>query len=248
MVLNLPALVQYGVERAFRAIRVVTVPDLELRLYQLRTRLERKIAMTAAAGESALYERLATRIGVLLAEQASLRDTIAQKDAALSAASEAITGLQGELDGERASQAEEVARLVNEALELDAQRDAARIEELLRQAGEEVPAPVPAVEVPAAGEAAEVPADAPGEVEPVDEGSLPATDVTGEPVVEPVPSDPAESAEDVASPGDTVDPGAAGEAGEAAAEAPADAPADAAPVEAGSDAAPAEGETGSTTA
>lgn len=194
-------LVRRAVTSALDASGVVTRSQLNMGLRDLAHRLERKIVMTAANAENELYARLATRIGVLLAENASVRDALAQKDAALNAAI-----------AERDALSASVADQIQTALDLDAQADAARIEELLRLAGEEVPAPVPPVEVPPAGEPATPPADGPA-VDPVDEGSLPTTDPTT-PSVDPVPSDPATEPGSAAGPGDTIDPGAAGEVGD----------------------------------
>lgn len=197
-------LVRRAVTSALDASGVVTRTQLHMGLRDLAARLERKIVMTAANAENELFERLATRIGVMIAEGVSLRQTIAEKDAALNAAL-----------AERDALAANTAQQIEAALALDAQADAARLEELLRQAGVEVPAPVPPVEVPPAGEPATPPADGPA-VEPVDEGALPTTDPTT-PDVEPVPSDPAASTDEGAVPavGEMTDPGEAGSAGEA---------------------------------
>lgn len=204
MVTGLLNVMTRATQRALERARVVTTTQLDMGLRDLRYKIERKIEMTAAAAENELFQALATRLGMMLAEAQSLRDSLAQKDAALTAAQEALAS-------EQAGRNEEVARQVAEALELDAQRDAARLEELLRQAGGTVPAPVPPVEVPPAGEPAQPPTDVPVEVPPVNEGELPVTDPTT-PSVDPVPSDPATEPGSAAGPGDVTDPGAAGEA------------------------------------
>lgn len=164
MITSLSSMVSGMVQRCVDAMGLVTRSELDNCLTALYHHLEEKIHMTMAGREDELNLRLATRIGVLLAEVISLRSSVVTKDEALSAAANALAA-------EVESRDAEIARQLAEALELDAQRDGARIEELLRQAGEDISAEIPEVEIPPAGEAAEIPPDS--GVLPVDESILP---------------------------------------------------------------------------
>ena len=168
MITSLSSMIAGMVQRCVDTMGLVTRSELDHRLTTLYAHLEEKIHMTMAAREDELNLRLATRIGVLMAEVISLRSSIVTKDEALSAAANAFAA---EVESRNA----EIARQLAEALELDAQRDAARIEELLRLAGEDIPAEIPEVEIPLPGEPAEIPPDS--GVPPVDESTLPGTEV-----------------------------------------------------------------------
>lgn len=116
-----------------------------------------------AKNENELWEHIATRTGVVMAELKSAQESIVAKDAALAEAADALAGVD-----------DRIAEAVREALALDAQLDTARLIEHLSALGEEIPADVPVVETPAAGEPAEIPADS--GVVPVDEDALPVTE------------------------------------------------------------------------
>ena len=146
---------------------LVTREELDERLADERIATQEMIAMTAAAQYDEVLTRLADRIGMLVAENASIRDAVKQKDEALAAAATALSNVQDQLAAEQASEAAEVQRQVQEALEADAQKDLARVEALLTAAGGELPGDVPDVPVPDPGQ----PADPPdgSDVTPVDE-------------------------------------------------------------------------------
>ena len=172
---SLSSMITGMVERCVTAMGMITRSELDYRLTILHDHLEEKITMTSGLRDTELIERLAVRIGVVMAEIISLRESVVTKDAALAAA-------QAAFDAEVESRNAEVLRQVTEALELDAQRDAARIEQLLRDAGGDLPT-VPPVEPPPPGEPAEIP-DGSG-VDPVDESTLPDTE-TGSGTNQPV--------------------------------------------------------------
>lgn len=153
--------------RLVATFELVTTPQLDERLHKL----EEKIRMTLSARKDELNLRLATRIGMLMAENASLADTVATKDDALAAASDALTA---EVTGRDAT----VKAQVDAALALDAQRDIARIEEHLRLAGEDIPVDVPVVDTPPAGEPAPLPDEAPADMPVIDETTLPTGNPT----------------------------------------------------------------------
>lgn len=163
---SLSSMITGMVERCVTAMGLVSSGELDRRLNEVTQQLEEKITMTSGLRDTELIERLAVRIGVVMAEVISLRESVVTKDAALAAAQAAF---DAEVEGRNA----EVLRQVTEALELDAQRDAARIEQLLRDAGGDLPT-VPPVEPPPPGEPAEIP-DGSG-VDPVDEFTLPDTE------------------------------------------------------------------------
>lgn len=155
---------------------LVTRRELDRRLDHFHRKIVQEVILTAAAQYEEVLSRLATRVGVLTAEISSLQDTVGQKDAALSAVNQQLADT---VAGEQATISTEVARQVQEALEADAQRDLARVQEILSQAGGELPTDVPDVPVPDPGQPAEVPSDS--DVQPVDESTLPVTDpATGE--------------------------------------------------------------------
>ena len=176
VITSLSSMIASGVQRCVDTMGLVTRSELNDRIATLYYHLEEKIRMTMAAREDELNLRLATRLGVLMAEVISLRSSVVTKDEALSAAANAFAA---EVESRNA----EIARQLAEALELDAQRDAARIEELLRLAGEDIPAEIPEVEIPLPGEPAEIPPDS--GVPPVDESTLPDTE-TGSGTNQPV--------------------------------------------------------------
>lgn len=106
------------------------------------TRLQMKsieLETRMTSAENAAYARAAEVVGLIKAEFASLRQQVA--DAATAGAA---------------------------ALEQDAQTDADRINGLIDELAEVLPAEVPDVPVPAPGEAAELPADG-GEEPPADQ-------------------------------------------------------------------------------
>jgi len=172
---SLSSMITGMVERCVTAMGLVSSGELDRRLNEVTQQLEERI-MTSGLRDTDLIERLAVRIGVVMAETISLRESVVTKDAALAAAQAAF---EAEVEGRNA----EILRQVTEALELDAQLDAARIEQLLRDAGGELPVEVPPVEPPPAGEPAEIP-DGSG-VDPVDESTLPDTE-TGSGTDQPV--------------------------------------------------------------
>lgn len=164
---SLSSMITGMVERCIATMGLVSGSELDRRLDEVTTQLEEKIIMASGLRDTELIERLAVRIGVVMAEVISLRDSVTIKDAALAAAQ---TALEAEVQGRNA----EIQRQLTEALALDAQQDAARIEQLLRDAGGDLPAEVPVVDVPPAGEPAEIPLGS--GVEPVDESTLPSTE------------------------------------------------------------------------
>ena len=172
---SLSSMITGMVERCVTSMGLVSRGELDRRLNEVTQQLEERI-MTSGLRDTDLIERLAVRIGVVMAETISLRESVVTKDAALAAAQAAF---EAEVEGRNA----EILRQVTEALELDAQLDAARIEQLLRDAGGELPVEVPPVEPPPAGEPAEIP-DGSG-VDPVDESTLPDTE-TGSGTDQPV--------------------------------------------------------------
>lgn len=165
---SLSSMITSVVERCVTSMGLVSRGELDRRLNEVTTQLEEKITMTSGLRDTELIERLAVRIGVMMAEVTSLRDSVVTKDAALAAAQAAFGA---EVEGRNA----EISRQVTEALELDAQRDAARIEQLLRDAGGELPVEVPPVDAPPAGEPADTPAGS--GVPAVDESTLPDTEL-----------------------------------------------------------------------
>jgi len=172
---SLSSMITGMVERCVTSMGLVSRGELDRRLNEVTQQLEEKITMTSGLRDTELIERLAVRIGVVMAELISLRDSLVTKDAALAAA-------QAAFDAEVEGRNTEIGRQVTEALELDAQRDAARIEQLLRDAGGDLPT-VPPVDPPPPGEPAEIP-DGSG-VDPVDESTLPDTE-TGSGADQPV--------------------------------------------------------------
>lgn len=126
---------------------------------QIRSILHRldqlEIRMTSA--EQDVNEKLGVLIGVVVAEVASLRDGLSTKDAALQAALAQLQALQD-------SEAADVARQVQAALDTDSAADTVRVQNYLDQLSQAVPADVPDVPVPDPGEPAEPPADSGVEV------------------------------------------------------------------------------------
>lgn len=131
-------------------------------LAEIEDRLTAQMEARLMATEDELWERIATRTGIVMAELASLQDTIVAKDEALAAAQAALAGADAD-----------AAQKVADALALDAQLDAARLQAHLTALGDDVPVDVPVVSTPEAGEPADVPDDS--GVDPIDEGSLPET-------------------------------------------------------------------------
>jgi hypothetical protein len=114
-----------------------------------------EIRMTSA--EQAVNEKLGVLIGVVVAEVASLRAGVADKDAALQAALAQLQALED-------SEAADVARQVQAALDTDSAADTVRVQGYLDQLSQAVPADVPDVPVPDPGQPAEPPADSGVEV------------------------------------------------------------------------------------
>lgn len=108
--------------------------------------------------EQQAWDQLGALIGVVIAEVKSLRDGIAEKDAALAAAQAALANADAD-----------AARKVQEALDTDSASDAARVNSYLDQLKTAVPADVPEVEVPDAGQPAEPPAGSGVDVPPVEQ-------------------------------------------------------------------------------
>jgi len=153
---SLSSMITGMVERCVTSMGLVSRGELDRRLNEVTQQLEEKITMTSGLRDTELIERLAVRIGVVMAEVISLRESVMTKDTALAAAQAAF---EAEVGGRNA----EIGRQVTEALELDAQRDA----------GGDLPT-VPPVDPPQPGEPAEIP-DGSG-VDPVDESTLPDTE------------------------------------------------------------------------
>lgn len=113
--------------------------------------------------EQQTWDELGRLVGVIVAEVTSLRDGIAQKDAALQAA-------QAELADAQSAAAQQV----QDALDADSAADVERALGLVDQLKTAVPADVPDVPVPAPGEPAEEPpagggGDVPAEPAPGDQ-------------------------------------------------------------------------------
>lgn len=115
--------------------------------------------------EEQYAEQVGALIGIVTAENASLKVGIAQKDAALQAALEA-------LNQERADRDALVANQVRAALDADSAADADRMKVYLDQLKAAVPADVPDVPVPDPGVPATPPPDSGVEipVEPPSDG------------------------------------------------------------------------------
>lgn len=133
-----------------------------------RTRLD-SLEERMAQIEDEAYSQLGTLIGVVVAEVASLRDGVAQKDQALADAKALIDSQAGQLAGAEADKAAAVSAAVSAALDADSQADAARVEQYVDQLKAAVPdADVPDVPVPDPGQPAEPPADSGVDVPVVD--------------------------------------------------------------------------------
>lgn len=152
-------LVRGLVRRTVTAMQLVTRVELHVHLEELENKI-----MTAFQREDEAVLRLVTYLGVLMAENRSVHASLIEKDAAL-------RSVQAMFESEVSGRDAEIKRQVDEALALDAERDAVRIEELIRQAQEGSPVPPVEVETPDAGEPAPIPPDS--DIEPVDESQLP---------------------------------------------------------------------------
>ena len=98
--------------------------------------------------ESQYSDQLGALIGVVVAEVVSLRDGIAQKDAALQAAQEQLSNVDAD-----------TAQKISDALAADSAADADRTKAWLDQLASAAPVTVPDVPVPDPGQPAEPPAD-----------------------------------------------------------------------------------------
>lgn len=147
---------------------------------KIRRRLER-LEHRMAVVEDQAWNEVGRLIGLIVAEQASLREGLAQKDAALRAA---LAELES-ADADAAAQ-------VQEAVDADSAADAERLTGLIDQLKAALPAQVevPDVPVPPVGE----PAEEPEPAEPVEETPAPPVDEPVD-VVNPTdnPDDPSPS-------------------------------------------------------
>lgn len=137
--------------------------------------LRREVRAMADLSVEQLWERAGSRAAALMAEASGLRDSVVQMTSALAQANAAL----GE---QQSGEASRVQTAVQDALALQAVKDAERVRGLLAALGDEMPVDVPATpETPAPGEPAVIPETPSGvETPPVDESALPTTDGTGE--------------------------------------------------------------------
>lgn len=165
------------------------------------TRLEQR--MTSA--EQGLWTNLGRLVGLIIAENQSLKDGLTTKQAALT---EALAALEGK--------DEEAARKVQAAIDADANADSQRLTGLVDELKAALPpeAEVPDVPVPVIGEPAVLPGE--GDANPTPDGANTGTGQTypdGTPYVPGVPrpqpgtegipsADPAQTGDEPLTPGD----------------------------------------------
>jgi hypothetical protein len=115
---------------------------------------QRELEHRMTTAEDTAWAQLGALIGVVVAEVQSLKDGIAQKDAALQDALAALQAAQ-------ADNTAEVEQAVSDALAADSAGDTTRTLDYLQQLSAAAPVDVPVVPVPEPGEPATPPEDLP---------------------------------------------------------------------------------------
>lgn len=142
-----------AINQKFTAVVFPRLSRIDRRLSSIEEK-QRELEERMTTAEETAWAQLGALIGVVIAEVTSLRDGIAQKDAALVAAQEA-------LEQERADRDATVAQQVADAIGADSASDTARTLDYLSQLSAAAPVEVPEVPVPAPGEPATPPEDIP---------------------------------------------------------------------------------------